>query len=619
MLEQLRQSLEPRSLVDVVPAAVLQGLMQGFAYGNRSGMMLVYDEGRIVDGRAYKRLYPTDPNGPEGRRLSLDAYCPFCAKFREDEARNRACEGCDADRTEVEFDDRRPPARYTCHMGLTDLTAGVRLNNRVRGVLFSGQKVSKTPAALADIRRRTAQKAADIAPELDKLMLDVAISPDELDAFEAGFLQFARAVQATVDAFAHSRQQQAERAALLVVNEYLARREAEDVSRDEPGRPLFLPADPLFRELEEFTGGGPVWLLQRRGSRYACIAASPAGAHAQEANLPAWVLIETPADTLRRVPTDTPTGRELKRRLGVAGDGLTVVRSETRISQAEWSSVAVVIGRAVPPQHESFLVGCARALTYPTGASTLLRRLQKQQADFTLAASFTGHHIKTPLQIALWDVREAARQNGPTAADAAARSTLLGDAVDQIGQGLADALRLQAATAVPKRERFNVSDLVTALMDRMRPLGRPRNVQLRLTSHLAAPCYVFGVALQIRVALSNLLDNAIKYSYEKKVVEVHVSTPYGLAGGYRPSVVQITIEDVGVGFPPEQKDELFSIGVRLDQAAGRHTRPGAGIGLTQAKEYLEAAGGSLDIDSEALPTFTGDLSRVTVLIHLPIV
>ena len=124
----------------------------------------------------------------------------------------------------------------------------------------------------------------------------------------------------------------------------------------------------------------------------------------------------------------------------------------------------------------------------------------------------------------------------------------------------------------------------------------------------------------MRVAFSNLLDNAIKYSYEGKVIVIRFSNPTSnRSGAARQELIQIEFENVGVGFPTIEKNRLFNIGTRIEKESGRHVRPGVGIGLRQAKDYLEAAGGSLDIDSESLPTHTGKLSRVIALVQLPTV
>jgi signal transduction histidine kinase len=274
----------------------------------------------------------------------------------------------------------------------------------------------------------------------------------------------------------------------------------------------------------------------------------------------------------------------------------------------------LVVGGPLQREHAPFLVGCARALTYATGILSLLRRLQKQQTDFTRTASFIGHHMKTPLQGALLDLREAALMTGASADEVRQRNTLLTDAESQIGLGLADALRLQGAAVATRKQRFDLYAQVAALVDDMRPLARAREIQIRLTPHAGTACVVLGVQLHVRVALSNLIENAIKYSYEEKSIEIRFSIPTTSSW----QVVQIEIEDIGVGFPPEQKDRLFNLGTRLETASGKHARPGAGIGLMQAKEYLEAAGGSLDINSVPLATYTGHLSKVTALVHLPL-
>jgi len=153
-------------------------------------------------------------------------------------------------------------------------------------------------------------------------------------------------------------------------------------------------------------------------------------------------------------------------------------------------------------------------------------------------------------------------------------------------------------------------------------LARKRFIQIRLDVQSDVSYEMYSVPVQIRIALSNLLDNAVKYSYENKQVDIRITR---LLAGTKPRVwkqdmISVEIEDIGVGFPQDQKYQLFNLGARLYESSGKHGRPGSGIGLIQAKEYLELVGGLLDIDSQPLSTRHdrgGQISRVKVVVLLP--
>jgi signal transduction histidine kinase len=90
-------------------------------------------------------------------------------------------------------------------------------------------------------------------------------------------------------------------------------------------------------------------------------------------------------------------------------------------------------------------------------------------------------------------------------------------------------------------------------------------------------------------AVSNLLDNAIRYSGEARDVQVTVGTDNGSA--------IVTVEDHGVGIPREEIGRVFDRFYRGRGELPRSIR-GSGLGLALVKEIVEAHGGSVDATSE---------------------
>ena len=157
--------------------------------------------------------------------------------------------------------------------------------------------------------------------------------------------------------------------------------------------------------------------------------------------------------------------------------------------------------------------------------------------------------------------------------------------------------------------------MTETLTEFVKPLARQKNIELRLETKPSFSSDIYGVPFQIRIALLNLLDNAIKYSFENKWIGIRFAKlVISQATKKGQEYIAVEIEDDGIGFPPEHKEQLFNLGSRLDEASGKWARVGAGIGLAQAKEYLESAGGALDIESEP----SGKKYKVTVIVHLPI-
>jgi signal transduction histidine kinase len=89
-------------------------------------------------------------------------------------------------------------------------------------------------------------------------------------------------------------------------------------------------------------------------------------------------------------------------------------------------------------------------------------------------------------------------------------------------------------------------------------------------------------------ALSNLLDNAVKFSPIKKEIHVRLS-----ADGKN---VILEVEDKGIGIPPDEMDKIFEKFYQGKNAL-KQTVKGAGLGLTLVKRTAEAHGGKVSVKS----------------------
>lgn len=93
----------------------------------------------------------------------------------------------------------------------------------------------------------------------------------------------------------------------------------------------------------------------------------------------------------------------------------------------------------------------------------------------------------------------------------------------------------------------------------------------------------------------NILDNALKYSKKRKVIRLSGSTCSSEL------YVRVTIENWGLGIPPEDLSEnIFKLGYRSRLVKGEE---GVGLGLYQAKRFVDLHGGS--IIAESRPAFKG--------------
>jgi signal transduction histidine kinase len=126
------------------------------------------------------------------------------------------------------------------------------------------------------------------------------------------------------------------------------------------------------------------------------------------------------------------------------------------------------------------------------------------------------------------------------------------------------------------------------------------DVQVDVHMGEVAPLQADPVGLEL--ALTNLLDNAIKYTPPAGRVTLSVED--------EPSRTIIRVEDTGYGIPSTALDKIFLPFCRLDDSLASQ-QPGSGVGLALVKHIAEAHGGQVTVRSvlECGSTFTLMLPR----------
>ncbi|HTW99095.1 MAG TPA: histidine kinase dimerization/phospho-acceptor domain-containing protein, partial [Acidimicrobiales bacterium] len=181
------------------------------------------------------------------------------------------------------------------------------------------------------------------------------------------------------------------------------------------------------------------------------------------------------------------------------------------------------------------------------------RRLEEIRRDFVANVS---HELKTPMgALGLLAETLVSEPDQSVAKRLASRIHTEAFRVSRVIDDLLDLTRIEAEEA-PPREPVLVNLLMADAVERMRAAAEQRDVKIEMAEP-TPPVAVLGDRRQLVSAMYNLLENAVKFSYDGSTVAFRAEAKDG--------TVQIEVEDHGVGIPARDLDRIFERFYRVDQ------------------------------------------------------
>ena len=158
---------------------------------------------------------------------------------------------------------------------------------------------------------------------------------------------------------------------------------------------------------------------------------------------------------------------------------------------------------------------------------------------------------------------------------------------------LLDLSRLEAETINIERKPFHLTNLVRETLRMFEPAVSGKGLRLGLSVDADLPEMVLGDALRLRQVLSNLLNNAVKFTPEGTldVTLLQISKKPGLLE------VRFSVRDSGIGIPKDKQGLLFERFVQLDASYAKDYQ-GAGLGLAICRQICTLMGGRIWVESE---------------------
>ena len=133
----------------------------------------------------------------------------------------------------------------------------------------------------------------------------------------------------------------------------------------------------------------------------------------------------------------------------------------------------------------------------------------------------------------------------------------------------------------------NINELVERILKRLRPIAAEQNVEVIFESFRPITAEVDEV--KFTLAITNLVENAIKYNREEGSVQVSLNADH--------KYFYVKVSDTGIGIPQEDLDHIFERFYRVDKSHSREIG-GTGLGLAIARNAVIMHRGAVKVHSE---------------------
>jgi two-component system, OmpR family, sensor histidine kinase KdpD len=214
----------------------------------------------------------------------------------------------------------------------------------------------------------------------------------------------------------------------------------------------------------------------------------------------------------------------------------------------------------------------------------LLRRTDALRSSLLSSVS---HDLRTPLssikasassllqEDVQWD--EEARRSFATTIEQQA------DRLNRLVGNLLDMSRIEGGALKPEKEWYPIGEMLQDVLNRMQGVLQGREVQLSLPDHLPPIKLDY---LQIDQVVTNLLENAVRYTPANTPIEISAQVKHGQ--------IEVNIADHGPGIPPYELTRIFDKFYRVSGTTRKNTSiMGTGLGLAVCRGLIEAHGGRI--------------------------
>jgi signal transduction histidine kinase/ActR/RegA family two-component response regulator len=184
-----------------------------------------------------------------------------------------------------------------------------------------------------------------------------------------------------------------------------------------------------------------------------------------------------------------------------------------------------------------------------------------------------------------------------------------------------DLSKIESGRMTLNPERFDLLEMLQDVAALFASPARNKGLDLFLQAPSEMPRMVIGDALRLRQVVSNLVNNAVKFTESGSITIALEYLGEEAQEHLRQARLRICVSDTGIGVPPESLSSIFEEFTQADSSITRRYG-GTGLGLAISKKLVEMMGGRIGVQSEVgkgstfwveltLPVASGDVKQET--------
>ncbi|MCU0693821.1 MAG: ATP-binding protein, partial [Polyangiaceae bacterium] len=273
----------------------------------------------------------------------------------------------------------------------------------------------------------------------------------------------------------------------------------------------------------------------------------------------------------------SPERRDLATRLGLPQEASRFFVHQTKAGDCRLATLIALVGQ-VPPSYGDFAESLCKLVGQRGNFAAQVFRQAEAETAHRLEVTRVAHDFRTPLQVAVFDIDETLQL--PAVKADPVLSRLLTRSRLRILAAADHTRRLQGMITSVRR-RIDLGDFLAEIMEDLGPVADNHPCVLERRPEWESGLVVHANEYDLRGALVNLIENAIKYSFQQRTID-GMRRPYQVRVGLqrtRDGYARVTISNYGIGIPPDKIKEINEPGVRARVHDRRCDRAGTGWGL----------------------------------------